>query len=127
MAYGFTSLQHLPIDEWISKQKGGHLQYLTIQGLALAWFTMTLSFMMDVLPPSSILRSVKRTLLMVSLPLAIVVSAVYWSLLLLFPSLILQRKLESEPSSSSQVPEIIRIPLNIDLALHAVPALTLLV
>jgi len=57
-----------------------------------------------------------------------VVSAVYWSLILFFPSLILKQQLvASEPSSSLTVPELIWIPLDTDLSLHAAPAVTLLV
>lgn len=32
MAFGFHSLQKLPIDRWIRDQYGGHFQFLTIQG-----------------------------------------------------------------------------------------------
>ena len=32
MVYGFASLGTLPADEWIRRQKGGHFQFLTIQG-----------------------------------------------------------------------------------------------
>jgi hypothetical protein len=60
--------------------------------------------------------------------LTFVISAVYWSLLLFFPSLILQRQLPglSEPSSSSTLPELARIPFNIDFSLHLAPVITLL-
>ena len=30
MSYGYSHLSFLPADEWISRQKGGHWQYLTI-------------------------------------------------------------------------------------------------
>lgn len=33
MAYGYNSLHNLPINGWIETQKGGHFQFLTIQGL----------------------------------------------------------------------------------------------
>lgn len=32
MAYGWFGLHTLPINDWITTQKGGHLQFLTIQG-----------------------------------------------------------------------------------------------
>jgi hypothetical protein len=32
MYWGFEQLSTLPQDKWISSQKGGHLQFLTIQG-----------------------------------------------------------------------------------------------
>lgn len=57
----------------------------------------------------------------------VVISTVYWTLLLSFPDLIiLQRAQLSVPSSSSEIPVDFRIPLPVDLALHASPALALL-
>ncbi|KAG2157368.1 FAR-17a/AIG1-like protein [Suillus clintonianus] len=128
MAYGFLSLKTLPVDAWIRTQKGGHFQFLTIQGLAAAWFTMVLSLGCDLLPSFAALRAAKRASLMIALPLTFVISAVYWSLLLFFPSLILQRELPglSGPSSSSAPPALMRIPLDIDVSLHLVPVFTLL-
>lgn len=32
MAYGFLSIKTLPVNDWIETQKGGHFQFLTIQG-----------------------------------------------------------------------------------------------
>jgi hypothetical protein len=32
MAFGYHSLQNLPVDRQIRNQYGGHLQFLTIQG-----------------------------------------------------------------------------------------------
>ncbi|KAG1891274.1 FAR-17a/AIG1-like protein [Suillus subluteus] len=137
MTYGFMSLRTLPMDGWIRAQKGGHFQFLTIQGLAVAWFTMVLSPWLSPLvfmTHSPALRAAKRASLMIALPVTLfasptfVISAVYWSLLLFFPSLILQRQLPglSEPSSSSTLPELARIPLNIDFSLHLAPVVTLL-
>ncbi|KAF7978151.1 hypothetical protein HWV62_17484 [Athelia sp. TMB] len=58
------------------------------------------------------------------MPLAVVISSIYWSLLLLFPSLILQKNPNSEPSSSGDA--LMRIPVSVDLSLHAAPGLALL-
>ncbi|KAG1875032.1 FAR-17a/AIG1-like protein [Suillus tomentosus] len=129
MTYGFISLRMLPMDGWIRAQKGGHFQFLTIQGLATAWLTMVLSLGCDLLPSLATLRTAKRASLIIALPLTFVISAVYWSLLLFFPSLILQRQLPglSEPSSSSTLPSLARIPFNIDFSLHLAPVITLLV
>jgi hypothetical protein len=41
VTYGFISLRTLPMDGWIRAQKGGHFQFLTIQGCVL--FTLDLS------------------------------------------------------------------------------------
>jgi len=69
---------------------------------------------------------VQRVLLMISLPIAFVVSSIYWTLLLVAPSLILPPLPTAEPSSSSAVPELARLSLDHDLALHASPVLALL-
>jgi len=64
---------------------------------------------------------------MIALPLAFVISSIYWTLLLLFPSLILQKMSTEQEPSSEAVPELLRIPLNVDLALHASPLISLLI
>lgn len=61
---------------------------------------------------------------MIAMPLAVVISSIYWSLILFAPSLILiQDPRSAEPSSAA--PAIFRIPLEVDLALHAVPGISL--
>lgn len=129
MAYGFMSLNTIASDEWISKQTGGHWQFLTILGLAAAWITMALSLLGDLFPYSRSLNVAKRSLLMIALPVAIIVSGIYWTLLLAFPHLILPpvevTSQPVEPSSSHEAPQFYRIPLSMDLALHFVPALSL--
>ncbi|KZP24768.1 hypothetical protein FIBSPDRAFT_406409 [Athelia psychrophila] len=122
LGYGYNSLHGLVMDEWIKTQKGGHFQFLTIIGIA--WATMVASLVTDIFPSFTAMRKLKRALLMTSLPLAVVISSIYWSLLLLFPSLILQTNPNSEPSSSSDA--LVRIPVSVDLSLHAAPGLALL-
>ncbi|KAJ4488087.1 FAR-17a/AIG1-like protein [Lentinula aciculospora] len=128
MIYGYQSLTKLPIDAFISTQYGGHLQYLTIQGLFIACATSLLSLIIDLLPSLSVLNLLKRIMLIVSMPLSIVISSIYWPLLFLASQLILQddETTGREPSSSSTSSQLLRIPLQLDLCLHAVPAITLL-
>ncbi|CAL1704918.1 unnamed protein product [Somion occarium] len=126
MAYGWSSLQTLSISEWILTQKGGHFQYLTILGLLVAWLAMVMSTISDLIPALRFVKVLKRTLLMIALPLSIVISSVYWGLLLFMPHLILRPE-ASEPSSSTEAPAFARIPLRIDLALHAAPGIALLI
>ncbi|CUA74973.1 hypothetical protein RSOLAG22IIIB_01608 [Rhizoctonia solani] len=130
MAYGFMSLGTVTSDEWISKQTGGHWQFLTILGLAAAWITMALSLLGDLFPYSQSINGIKRSLLMISLPVSIIVSGIYWTLLLAFPHLILPpvgtSSEPAEPSSSSEVPQSYRLPLKIDLALHLAPSASLI-
>ncbi|KDQ60734.1 hypothetical protein JAAARDRAFT_125221 [Jaapia argillacea MUCL 33604] len=126
MAYGWNNLENLVQDTWIREQKGGHMQFLTIQGLVVAWLTMVFSLAADLFPHIRAARIIKRALFMIAMPLSVVVTSIYWSLLFFAPHLLLQGE-PGEPSSSSKVPEVIRLPLQMDLALHAVPAVSLLV
>ncbi len=63
--------------------------------------------------------------------LAIVISVIYWTLLLAMPHLILpddpNTATGAEPTASSAVPESQRLPLQTDLALHAAPAIALFI
>ncbi|KAG5646688.1 hypothetical protein DXG03_002678 [Asterophora parasitica] len=52
MAFGFLSLSSLGIHEWIQTQHGGHFQFLTIQGLAIAWLTMVAGLLSNLFPSS---------------------------------------------------------------------------
>ena len=72
MVYGYRGLSTLAIDNWIRNQKGGHFQFLTIQGymcnvqaiwmmsdlsmfgrLTVAWASMMLSLATDLFPSVS--------------------------------------------------------------------------
>ncbi|KAF8710992.1 NOL1 NOP2 sun family, partial [Rhizoctonia solani] len=129
MAYGFMSLGTVTSNEWISKQTGGHWQFLTILGLAAAWVTIALSLLGDLFPSSQSVSGIKRSLLMISLPVSIIVSGIYWTLMLALPHLILPPIETSsepvEPSSAPEAPQFYRIPLKMDLALHLVPSISL--
>jgi len=111
MAYGYNSLGNLATDAWVQTQTGGRFQYITTQGLAMAWLTMVFSLIADLFPSSILIYRVKRVLSMTALPLAIAVSSMYWTLFFILPRL---------PSSSPY-----SIPIHIDLCLHLVPALAL--
>ncbi|KAJ7751955.1 FAR-17a/AIG1-like protein [Mycena metata] len=119
MTYGYNSLHGLGLSSWIATQYGGHFQYLTIQGLAVAWLTMAVGLLEDFVPSIKGIRAIKRTLFIAAMPIATVVSSIYWTLLLTFPHLILQALPESPDS-----PMV--LPLRVDLSLHAVPAISLL-
>ncbi|KAL4077045.1 FAR-17a/AIG1-like protein-domain-containing protein [Scleroderma yunnanense] len=99
MCFAWSRIGTLPYDEMISKQKGGQLQFLTIQAL--------------------------RMLLMVALPLAFVVTAIYWSLYIFCPTLILRPE-NDEPTPPGVAPKLIRPPLHVDLAMHVAPFISLL-
>lgn len=130
MLNGFKGLEHLGITSFIEKQYGGHYQYLTNWGLMLAIATTVSGAISDMLPGIKVLKTIKRSFLLVALPLALTISTIYWGLLLAAPSLILPPKVRSttqpgEPSSSDDAPELFRIPLWIDISLHLVPAVVL--
>jgi len=127
MAYGYRGLESLAINAWIKSQKGGHFQFLTLQGLAVAWLTMVMSLVVDLFPAISLFRGIKRTLFIAAMPVAVVVSSFYWVLLFLRPSLILIPEHDQPAASPSMGIVLSRIPLTIDLALHVSPVLTLLV
>ncbi|KAI0807415.1 FAR-17a/AIG1-like protein [Fomes fomentarius] len=131
MTYGYLMLPDVVANKPMSEMRGGHFQFLTIQGLCVAWLTMLASIGCDLMPTSKILRSAKRALLMCALPLAIVISVIYWTLLLAMPHLILpadpNAATGAEPTASSAVPESQRLPLQTDLALHAAPAIALFI
>lgn len=96
---------------------------------------------------ASELKFLKRTLFMIAMPvsvraneltpareftyatqLAVVISTIYWTLLAFVPQLILRPDPAfTVPTSSSTVPPLIRIPLKMDLAMHAAPAISLLI
>ncbi|KAF9246183.1 hypothetical protein BU15DRAFT_84980 [Melanogaster broomeanus] len=128
MAWGWFSARSRPMHQWIGRQKGGQLQFLTIQGLAGAWLYMVLSLFCDdvrvrcMLMSSnndSVVRRVKRALLMIAMPLAFVISTIYWSMVLFVPALILPRDRDmfkdSQSTSSSASPKLMRLPLETDL------------
>lgn len=57
---------------------------------------------------------------------SVVISLIYWSLLLLFPSLIIPTVGADTAGSSSAGTPLFYLPLHVDLSLHAVPATSLI-
>lgn len=57
-----------------------------------------------------------------------VIATIYWSLILLMPDLILRAPEvgEWEPTSARNAPALIRIPIKLDLSLHAIPSAALI-
>ncbi|KAK0451875.1 FAR-17a/AIG1-like protein [Armillaria borealis] len=125
MAWAHSQLGNSPIDPLVETQYGGHYQFLTILGLVASLCTMGVALLVDLFPSIPALRSLKRAMLMVCMPVEAVVVSVYWTLLLLFPSLILQKYVPSESTSSHDALPLARIPLPLDLAMHVVPGLSL--
>ncbi|TFY79997.1 hypothetical protein EWM64_g4020 [Hericium alpestre] len=121
MVYGYNAMSGTPLDDYIMNQRCGHTQFLTIQALAMAVVTMLLALANDVFPSLKVFRQAKRTLAMISLPLEVVVSIIYWGLILFAPGLILQ----SFPTASGAAAPPFHLRTDVDLALHALPSLAL--
>ncbi|KZV75745.1 hypothetical protein PENSPDRAFT_34963 [Peniophora sp. CONT] len=123
----FVGLDSTGFDDWVQSQKGGHMQFLTIQGLALAAATLSLGLLHELVPSIPLIKQVKRTLSLISLPLAFTISIIYWSLVLFAPSLIMPQPSEGlEGAPSAAAPPPFRLDTSVDLSLHAVPAISLL-
>ncbi|KAI0780764.1 FAR-17a/AIG1-like protein [Trametes elegans] len=128
MAHGYMNLPDMIGTVRMSEKKGGQFQFLTIQGLLLAFVTMVVSLAVDLIPSSRWLRNVKRAVLIIALPVSIVISTIYWNLLLFMPHMIIFTAPDATtPTSSTLVPEPARLPLSLDLALHAVPAVAMFI
>lgn len=119
----------------IEAQFGGHYQFLTNLGLAATWLTLVISLVSLGLTalafPTGILapvRQLKALLLTIALPVETLISILYWSILTIDPKLLMPTKQVADPSNPGQfIQEMISLPLKVDLALHATPAIWLLV
>ncbi|KAJ9102343.1 hypothetical protein QFC21_002743 [Naganishia friedmannii] len=147
MVNGFKALLQLGMTEWINTQGFkpkssiltfvslylGHFQFLTIDGLWLTIVTCLLGGLGEMLPGVSILRTIKRAFLLIALPVELTISTIYWGLILLAPSLIVpdmasfNNDTTGPPSSSSEAPQLLRIPTWIDVSIHGVPAIVLVI
>jgi len=126
MSYGYHSLKKIASDEWASRQRGGRWQFLTIIGLAVAWFTIMLSLRAGISTKGRFFHAIKRVLLMVALPLSVTVTAVYWSLLLVAPKMIVMQMEPTEPATI-ETPFANPIPPLVDHSIHSLPAVALLI
>lgn len=151
-----------PVRGWVTSRAN---LGLVICRLAISWSCMVVSLFSDSFPSaaseyyrsetgprtdrtlSTVVRDVKRALMMISLPvsepslrrphkpklifcpfslqLAFVISSIYWPLMLFFPHLIM-RSMDEQPLPGA-LPQLMRLPLATDLALHALPLFTLLI
>lgn len=87
------------------------------------------AFFLVALPVRTLTRGVNPFQLTPLFQLSVVVTSIYWTLILLFPSLILQAAPAPAVASSSSetpTPALARIPLSLDLALHFAPAFSFL-
>ncbi|ORX39694.1 FAR-17a/AIG1-like protein [Kockovaella imperatae] len=130
MLNGFLGLNAIARDNKVEAQYGGFLQYLTIVGLFISITAMLLSSMKDLVPSLRKLHRIKRGLLLFALPVEIVIASIYWPLAIFAPSLMFPKSPEDVsspvPSSVPATDLLFKIPLNMDLSMHALPAFALL-
>ncbi|CAD6566640.1 MAG: hypothetical protein TREMPRED_002876 [Tremellales sp. Tagirdzhanova-0007] len=128
MINSFTALRRFALSSVVEPQYGGFFQYLTIIGLLVSAFLMIVAAFNDLLPAVKALKTLKRGLMLFAMPVEIVVASIYWPLVLFAPSLMFPSKpVDSATEPSSQTADLLfRIPLWMDLSMHAVPALVLL-
>ncbi|KAG8861145.1 hypothetical protein FRB96_003095 [Tulasnella sp. 330] len=85
----------------------------------------------DFFPTVKSYAKARRALVMVSMPLCLVVSLIYWTLLFFLPRLIIQSGIAGSEPSSDPFTEgnvfgpLFLIPLQVDLALHLSPFIVL--
>ncbi|KAK0219774.1 FAR-17a/AIG1-like protein [Armillaria nabsnona] len=115
MAWGFHWLNQLPLT---SKQYGWHYPALTVLGLHVAFLAMIVGLLVDFAPSLKALRSLKRALIMVAMPIEAVITSIYWTLITFFPNLIKMKA----TTDGAPIPFL---PLSVDLSLHAVPGIAL--
>ncbi|WVF72337.1 hypothetical protein IAT40_007150 [Kwoniella sp. CBS 6097] len=143
MLQGWISLQGVEMKKFMEAQYGdanmkffgisflGSFQYLTILGLFGSIAAMLLSGLCDYFPGINVFKSIKRIFLLVSLPVELVISSIYWSIILLAPHLMLPPKpnmaSSPEPSSSGMEDGLFRIPLWMDMSMHLAPAVALII
>ncbi|OCF38345.1 hypothetical protein I317_07889 [Kwoniella heveanensis CBS 569] len=131
MIQGWASLQNMAMKQFMESQYGGSFQYLTILGLFGSIAAMMLSGLCDYFPGINVFKSIKRIFLLVSLPVELVISSIYWSIILLAPELMLppapDMASSPEPSSSGFEDGLFRIPLWMDMSMHLAPAVALII
>lgn len=107
---------------WIQKNPsrvntayGWHFQMFTILTLTLAYLQFVFCALSDAVPSSDVLRSAKRTLLLIAAPCETLVSTLYWPIKLYDATLLAPKEL------------IALFPMHADLSMHAVPTILLLI
>ncbi|ODN73543.1 hypothetical protein L202_08042 [Cryptococcus amylolentus CBS 6039] len=130
MLYGFQAMRAWTVfGDVMSNQYGGFWQYLTILGLTISGATMLLAGVQDLLPNIHLIRLIKRTLLLIALPVEFIITSIYWSLIIFAPHLMLPPTdpdaAQGAPSSSTAEPTLFRIPLWMDMSMHLLPGIAL--
>jgi hypothetical protein len=119
-----AKLSHADIDAMF----GGHYQFLTILGLWASRLGMGLALLNDFLPTSNTLKKAKSIICVAALPTETLISVLYWTIMSISPDLLIPPLQVADPDNPAQfILETVRIPLHVDLSMHAAPAVFLLV
>ncbi|KAI9301072.1 FAR-17a/AIG1-like protein [Cunninghamella echinulata] len=106
----FYAIHYLYINPYAEQAFGGHFQYLTIIGLAIATVAFAVN-MVRVFSPAS-LEMLYEVVYHVATPLEAIISVLYWTMVLVDPELLIPKDIEP-------------IPLLVDLGLHLYPTICL--
>lgn len=112
----------------LSSQFGGHYQFLTNISLVLTSVTLLLGITRAVSSSLPLVRELKSLASTITMPIEVMVSLLYWTFLAIDPALLIpSRKVPDTLNPGQFVMETVRLPLLIDLCMHAFPAILLLV
>lgn len=112
----------------IEAMYGGHYQFLTILGLWLSRLGMMIALLSDLIPRNAPLKTAKSLVCVAALPVETLISLLYWTVLSINPDLLIPPRKVVHPDNPAQfIWETVRMPLPIDLSMHAAPAFFLLV
>ncbi|CAO1635493.1 unnamed protein product [Parajaminaea phylloscopi] len=110
----------------LSSQFGGHYQFLTNISLVLTFVTLLLGMTRAVSPSLPLTRELKTVATAITMPIEVIVSLLYWTVLAIDPTLLIPSREVPDPLNPGQfVTETVRLPLLTDLCMHAFPAILL--
>lgn len=125
------ALRKLPVHANISGfdielQFGSHYQFLTVLGLWFSRLTTLFALSSDISPTSKGMHRFKTMLMALTMPAEVLISLLYWPILLFDPSLLIPPRKVMDPNNPAQfIMETVRLPLLDDLSFHAAPAIFL--
>lgn len=125
------ALRRLPIHANMSgfdieTQFGSHYQFLTVLGLWFSRLTTLFALSSDLYPTSTGMRKFKTMLMALTMPAEVLISLLYWPILLFDPALLIPPRKVMNPDNPAQfIWETVRLPLLDDLSFHAAPAIFL--
>ncbi|CAD6932650.1 unnamed protein product [Tilletia controversa] len=111
----------------IEQEFGGHWQFLTNIGLSFTAASFALSILLDFAPHFKPLRAAKLFFATPALPAESLIAALYWTLLSISPDLLIMPSQTEDPLTGKIILTSIRLPIWLDLRLHAFPGVLMLI